>query len=213
MIGPGAPGSLHSNRPSPLIGINVFGRTEKNESAVEPTDQVAGKGRPTPSRKEAEAAARERARASVDKKAAQRLLRERRAEANRKMREGMKAGDEKYLPARDQGPVKRFIRDWVDSRLTFAEFLLPILILIMIGSGFGERGSTIEAVVGYVWTASLLLLLTDTVLMRFRLKRALKATFPDENLKGAMFYAYIRMLQIRFMRMPKPKVKLGGKPV
>lgn len=190
----------------------MFGRTENNESPVTADEPTVGKGRPTPSRKEAEAAARERARAGVDKKAAAKLLRERRAEANRKMREGMKAGDERYLPARDQGPVKSYIRDWVDSRLTFAEFLLPVLILIMIGSGFGERGSTIEAVVGYVWTASILLLLTDTVLLRFRLKKALKAKFPEESLKGAMFYAYIRMLQIRFMRMPKPKVKLGEKP-
>ncbi len=191
----------------------MFGRTEKNQTPVESTEPVAGKGRPTPSRKEAEAAARERARASVDKKAAQKLLRERRADANRKMREGMKAGDEKYLPARDQGPVKRYVRDWVDSRLTFAEFLLPILILIMIGSSFGKRGSTIEALVGYVWTASILLLLTDTVLLRFRLKKALKAKFPDESLKGTTFYAYMRMLQIRFMRMPKPKVKFGERPV
>lgn len=193
--------------------MNLFGRTEKPapESAPTTTEGV-GKGRPTPSRKEAEAAAKERARAGIDKKAAQKVLRDKRAEANRKMREGMKSGDERYLPARDQGPVKRFIRDWVDSRLTFAEFLLPILIVIMIGSGFGERGSNIEKVTGYLWTASILLLLTDTVLMRIRLKKALRAKFPDESLKGTTFYAMIRMLQIRFMRMPKPKVKLGGAP-
>ena len=171
-----------------------------------------GKGRPTPTRKEAEAAARERARAGMDKKAAAKLLREKRSESNRKMREGMKAGDERYLPARDQGPVKRFVRDFVDSRLTFAEFLLPVLIIIMFGSA-APQGSALATVTSYVWSASIMLLLVDTLLLRFRLRRALKAKFPDESLKGTTFYAFIRMLQMRFMRMPKAKVKLGGKPV
>lgn len=185
----------------------MSGSTENQSPAT------TGKGRPTPSRKEAEAAARERARAGMDKKAAQKLLREKRTESNRKMREGMKAGDEKFLPARDQGPVKRFVRDFVDSRITFAEFLLPVLILIMLGSGVGKTGSNVAKVTSYLWSASILLLLVDTLLLRFRLRRALKAKFPEQDLRGTTFYAFVRMLQLRFMRMPKPKVKLGGKPV
>ncbi|MFL6107763.1 MAG: DUF3043 domain-containing protein [Marmoricola sp.] len=185
----------------------MSGSTENQSPAT------TGKGRPTPSRKEAEAAARERARAGMDKKAAQKLLREKRTESNRKMREGMKAGDEKFLPVRDQGPVKRFVRDYVDSRITFAEFLLPVLILIMLGSGVGKTGSNVAKVTSYLWSASILLLLVDTLLLRFRLRRALKAKFPEQDLRGTTFYAFVRMLQLRFMRMPKPKVKLGGKPV
>lgn len=188
----------------------MSGRTEKESPAT--TSVEGGKGRPTPSRKEAEAAAKERARAGMDKKAAQKLLREKRTESNRKMREGMKAGDEKYLPVRDQGPVKRFVRDYVDSRLTFAEFLLPVLVLIMIGSA-AKQGSNVATVVNGIWTASIFLLLVDTLLLRFRLRKSLKAKFPEENLKGTTFYAFIRMLQLRFMRMPKAKVRLGGKPV
>ena len=42
----------------------------------------------------------------MDKKAAQKVLRERRAESNAKMREGMRTGEERYLPARDKGPVQ-----------------------------------------------------------------------------------------------------------
>ena len=44
----------------------------------------------------------------------------------------MRSGDERYLPARDQGPVKRFVRDCVDARLSIAEFLLPLLLGIII---------------------------------------------------------------------------------
>ncbi|MCW2786323.1 MAG: rane protein [Marmoricola sp.] len=174
-------------------------------------EALGKKGRPTPSRKDAQAAAKERARAGMDKKAVTKLLREKRTDSNKKMREGMKAGDEKYLPKRDQGPVKRYVRDWVDSRLTFSEFLLPLLVVIMIGSA-SKNGSPVQRVTSYLWTASILLLLIDTVVLRFRLRKALLAKFPDEDLRGTTFYAYVRTLQIRFMRMPKPKVKFGGSP-
>lgn len=187
----------------------LFRRTEKSADAAtaDADAKAAGKGRPTPSRKEAEAAARERARAGMDKKAAQKLLREKRTESNRRMREGMKAGEEKYLPARDQGPVRRFVRDWVDSRLSVAEFLLPLLILIMVLQSTGSGGLS-----SMIWTVMLLLLVIDTLWIRFRMHRDLRAKFPDESLRGTTFYAFVRMLQLRFMRLPKPNVKVGEKP-
>jgi len=183
---------------------------------VSNTTENTGKGRPTPTRKEAEAAARERARAGMDKKAAQKLLREKRAESNRKMREGMKAGDERFLPARDQGPVKRFIRDWVDARLTFTEFIVPVMIVVIIlgwtGGGNAKNPTTLSQIAGYLQMVTLLLILVDIVQTRFRLTRALKAEFPDETLPRFMFYAYSRMMAPRFMRTPKAQVKLGGAP-
>ena len=48
------------------------------------------------------------------------------------MREAMKTGDERYLPARDKGPVKRFVRDFVDSRFSFVELMVPMLIVTMV---------------------------------------------------------------------------------
>jgi Protein of unknown function (DUF3043) len=189
----------------------LFRRTEKAaESMTDQEVKVGGKGRPTPTRKEAQAAARERARAATDKKAAQKLLREKRAESNRRMREGMKTGEEKFLPARDQGPVRRYVRDWVDSRISVAEFLLPLLILIMILQSSGS--SALRTFSSQLWLASILLLVVDTLWFRFRLRRDLKAKFPDESLKGTTFYALVRMLQLRFMRLPKSKVKIGQKP-
>lgn len=194
--------------------VPLFRRSEKS-AAAEATAPVkeGGKGRPTPTRKEAEAASKERARTGMDKKAAQKVLREGRTESNRKMREGMKAGDEKYLPERDRGPVKRYVRNWVDSRITFTEFLLPMLIVIMVLSyaGGGDPDSVITKISSYLWTASILLLLVDVFYTRLRLHKALKAKFPDESLKGVTFYAFIRVLQIRPLRIPKPQVKIGQK--
>ena len=42
----------------------------------------------------------------------------------------MRTGDERYLPARDKGPVRRFIRDYVDSRFSFIELMIPLLMVV-----------------------------------------------------------------------------------
>jgi hypothetical protein len=190
----------------------VFRRTKTDSSSTETSENrgPGAKGHPTPSRKEAEAARRQRAKAPMDKKAAQKVLRERRAASNSKMREGMRTGDERYLPARDKGPVKRFIRDFVDARLSIAEFLLPLLIVIMVLQYSGSKqmiafGSTLMSV-------TLLVVLVDTTWLMFRLKRRLREKFPDESLRGTNFYTIMRTIQLRWLRMPKPKVKVGGAP-
>jgi hypothetical protein len=184
----------------------VFRRNKPEEpTTTSSTTQVkeGGKGRPTPTRKEAEAAARARAKAVKDSKAAKKAQRQRRAEQSAKMREGLRTGDERYLPARDQGKVKRFTRDFVDSRLCMAEFLLPLLLVVMVSQAFSPTFSN------GLWSATILVVLVDTSVLIWRLKRQLRQRFPDESHKGTTSYALLRSLQIRFLRLPKPKVKLG----
>jgi hypothetical protein len=190
----------------------VFRRTNKETAEPAPlTNKGPGaKGRPTPTRKEAEAARRERAKSGMDKKAAKKLLRERQAESNAKVRAGMRSGDERYLPTRDQGPIKRFVRNYIDARLSIAEFLLPLLLVIMILQYSGNAG--LVQVSSRLWGITLLMVTLDTGWMLFRLKRALRAKFPDESLKGTTFYTILRVLQLRWLRMPKPQVKVGGAP-
>ena len=47
------------------------------------------------------------------------------------------------------------------------------------------------------------------LMLRFRLRRQLGARFPDESIKGTTYYAVTRAMQMKFMRLPKPKVKIG----
>lgn len=194
----------------------MFRRSSKSETGqtAGSTDLAAArpgaKGRPTPSRKEAEAAARERAKVGMDKKSAQKLTRERRLEQNTKVRQGMRTGDERYLPARDKGPVKRFIRDQVDSRLSIAEFLLPLLVVIMVLQ-YSSNDSLMRFGI-VLWEATILLVLIDTSWLLFKLKRSIKAKFPDESTRGTTFYTLLRSMQLRPLRQPKPQVKIGGKP-
>jgi hypothetical protein len=170
--------------------------------------KVDGKGRPTPSRKEAEAARRARAKGPRDKKEAARLQRQRRGESSSKIREGMRRGDERYLPERDKGPVKRFVRDWVDARLCMAELLLPLLLLILVSQTFSTRlGSSL-------WSVTLLLVTFDTLLLVYRLRRELHRRFDGREsrpTKGAIRYAVLRSIQLRWLRLPKAQVKLGTK--
>jgi len=191
----------------------LFRRSQKTAEA--PAEQAVdakldGKGRPTPSRTEAEAAARARARGLVDGKQGRKMDRQQRAAANARMREGMRSGDERYLPARDKGPVRRFIRDYVDARLCVGEFLLPLLIVLMVLQSV--RNASVQLAAQDLWFAIIVLVALDTVWMLWRLRRQLKVRFPDEDTRGTNFYAIMRMLQLRPMRMPRANVKLGGRP-
>jgi hypothetical protein len=181
--------------------------SEISADAVSVDDKPQGKGRPTPTRKEAEAAARERAKMPRDRKALARMQRQKRMESSRQIREGMKSGDEKNLLPRDQGPVRRFVRDTVDSRLGFSELLAPMLVLIMIlGYTAGTAGQAYSTA---LWYTTILLVIGDILLLRFRVRRRVRDRWPDESLKGLTVYAVMRALNLRFLRLPKPKVKIG----
>lgn len=183
----------------------------RSKSPVDETPAVVkpdGKGRPTPSRKEAEAAARARARVPRTRKEIAQRQRDARMDSSRKVREAMRTGDEKHLPPRDQGPVKRFIRDFVDSRIGFSELLAPLLIVIMV-LGYGAGGSGGVALANSLWMTTIFLVVADVLWLRYRLRRAVRERFPDESLKGVTFYGVMRAVNMRFLRMPKPQRKIG----
>jgi hypothetical protein len=162
-----------------------------------------GKGRPTPTRKQAEAAARERAKRGTDRKAMAKQQRSQRNSATRQLREAYKTGDDTHMPARDKGPVKRYLRDFVDSRIGFAELFAPILLLIVVLM-------QIDPVMGQgMWITSVILVLADIFWIRFRARRGVRQRFPGQSLKGVTYYAVVRSLNLRFLRLPKPQVKIG----
>jgi len=177
-------------------------------TVVEDGAKPEGKGRPTPTRKEAEAAARARAKASAQGGRGGRggSRAERAAQAAR-VREAMRTGDDRYMPARDKGPVRRFVRDWVDCRFTLTEIILPILIVAMFMSYTGSRRLM------YTGEALVLLLIlaaaVNLVFYRIALLREVRRRFPEATTKGLTYYMGMRMLQVRFLRMPKPQVKMG----
>jgi hypothetical protein len=184
----------------------LFRRTKSApEAQPEPVvPKPGGKGRPTPTRKEAEAAARARAKAARNPQAAKGAARSVRSERSQEIRAAMRAGDEKYLLPRDRGPVRRFVRDYVDSRLNMAEFAMPLLIVSLLAQMVGALGLGVG-----IMNATLLVVVLDAVWLRLRLRKQLRERFGKEHLKGTTFYALMRALQMRFLRVPKPQVRIG----
>ncbi len=186
----------------------MFRRQKTESTAPEPTAPVnarpGSKGRPTRTRKEALEARRAAAKAARNPKAAKGAARKDRFERSQEIRAGMKAGDERYLMPRDQGPVRRFVRDFVDSRLSMAEFAMPMLIVSLVTTmiGFAAVGTGIL-------NATVLVVILDSVLLRWRMRGQVKQRFGKEHLKGVTFYGFMRALQIRPLRIPKPQVRLG----
>ena len=169
---------------------------------------LARKGRPTPSRKEAEAARKERVKPTLDKRSAAKASRLA-AQADRaKSRAALASGDERYLPARDQGPVRRFARDYVDQRRTLGEFMLPLVIIFLFVSFLHNnviRGYAIIAF--YVFMIALFI---STTLLARRVRRLAEIQFPDDVTRGSGLYAAMRSMQLRRMRLPKAQVKVGS---
>ncbi len=174
-----------------------------------PRDPQAPKGRPTPKRNEAQSARRKAAVAPKDRKAAARAAREARRVDLAKQREALAGGDERYLPGRDRGPVRKFVRDYVDGRFRVAEIFLPIAVVIVIMSLI-QVGS-LRDISLLLWLVVIVMIVTDSLVTGLRLRSLLRKRFPDENTRGAVAYGLMRSIQMRRLRLPKPQVGRGAK--
>lgn len=213
--------SLHESWEATTYPERVFGRSKNSEESTvaesltdeaTPTAAQAGKGHATPTRREAEAARKQSLKIPSDPKAARKAMRAREREERAAQRAALARGDERALPPRDQGPVRAFVRDWVDSRRLFGEFFLPLALVVLLLSLVPR--ANVQQLVAFGWFAMLIVLTVDVIFLIWRIRRALAAAFPDPaERKGAVFYGVMRSLQIRKLRLPPPKVKAGGAPV
>ncbi|WP_217237164.1 DUF3043 domain-containing protein [Streptomyces sp. AC555_RSS877] len=173
-------------------------------------DPQAKKGRPTPKRSEAQTQRRSVATTPTSRKEASKRQRDERRAQMEKQRQALAGGDERYLPARDKGPVRKFARDFIDSRFNIAEFFLPMAVVILVLSMV--RVGALQSIALLLWLVVIVLIVLDSVLSGVRLKKRLAERFPDANKRGAVAYALMRSLQMRRLRLPKPQVKRGERP-
>ncbi len=170
------------------------------------------KGRPTPKRKDAQTARKEQLKANTTTKAGKAAEKARVKAERVKNRQAMLRGDENALPARDQGPVKAAVRDFVDRRRTIAEFFVPIAVVVLLTAM--TRNPRIQGLGTLLFMVILVAVVLNVTYLLFRLNRELAAKFPDKSeRKGVNFYAVMRIVQLRPLRLPKPKIKAGGAPV
>jgi hypothetical protein len=166
-----------------------------------------GKGRPTPKRSEAQRNRRAPYTAPQDRKQAGRQSRDN-ARADRIRRsDAMRRGEEWALPARDKGPAKALARDYVDSRRRVSEFymygLLVLLAVLFI------HVTAVQAIVPFVVLAAIVVMLTEGWYVSRRARLLVQQRYPGESTRGIRWYAAVRSLQIRQLRMPKPRIKPG----
>ncbi len=207
-----------------------FGRRAKGDTAsgAEPSlrtsteaggdGQRFGKGRPTPTRREAE---RRNYRPVVggsgpgpnatraERKAARKARREV-ANAERSLqRQAMFSGDQKHLPARDRGPARRWVRDYVDARRGLGEYFLGFAVIALVMSLV--RSPVIQlAATALIWSV-MIAVAVESYLLRRTIKRETENRFGDQA-HGAATYGMMRSLQLRRTRLPRPQVARGQFP-
>jgi hypothetical protein len=179
---------------------------------VDPAAVVqGGKGRPTPKRSE-----KQRRRSGpvapppmTRKEAAQRKKDQTR-QARQRIRDGALRGEERYLSKRDAGPVRKLVRDIVDSRRNSGVLLLPIAVLLLVAQFSGNAFLVEIALV--MWIAGLLMVLLDLVMLAGTLRRRIRREFPDvERTRGHVGYGLLRSTVFRRWRMPAAAVRPGEK--
>nr|WP_245671643.1 DUF3043 domain-containing protein [Nocardia amamiensis] len=197
-------------------GGSAAGITSKAPTAT------AGKGRPTPKRRDAqgkrrgpvapapltakEARARRKAvRGSKEERKA--ASAERRAAAQDR-RARMLAGEDKYLLPRDRGPVRAFVRDIVDARRNLVGLFMPMALVLILSMFVAPA---LQTVVTLAMLVMMLFMAIEGVLLGRVVNNRVKERFPDATDTGYRlgWYAFVRASQIRKMRAPKPRVGPG----
>lgn len=193
------------------------------------------KGRPTPKRNEVErehgvrreayeapttpAEARKRRKelkASMSKeeyKAMKQRERDQAARERRRVNERMMAGDEKYLMARDKGPERRFVRDWVDSHRYLMNLFLPMTLIVIILMIIGVKNPQVANLASIVMMVIFLIMIGEGIWLARKLNRQIRERFPEttQGKFGIGIYAFTRATMIRRLRTPAPQKQPGDK--
>jgi hypothetical protein len=171
------------------------------------TTESAGKGRPTPKRKVSEAKRITSSLAPVvtkdQKRAAKLVARQDRVAS----RAAYLRGDENALPARDRGPERRFVRNYVDSRRSIGEYFLPIIFVVLILTLIPKAVVQFTAIA--IMYGVLLIAVIDGIFLSRRIRKLVTEKFPNSPTKGLGMYAWLRSTQMRRLRAPHPAHKVG----
>ncbi|CAB4885755.1 unannotated protein [freshwater metagenome] len=177
------------------------------------------KGRPTPKRNEA--AQKRQALAPIIGKEEKKRAKDDAKNARIAARAAYMRGDESALPARDKGPARRFVRNFVDSRRSVGEYFLPVIFIVLLltlipGSRSADTSGTAKIPFTQVLSiaimyAVLLISVIDGLILSRKIKKAVAEKYPDTSLRGLGMYGWLRSTQMRRMRTPKPAVKAGEK--
>jgi Protein of unknown function (DUF3043) len=125
---------------------------------------------------------------------------------------GMRAGDERYLLARDRGPERKLVRAIVDSRRTVGTWFFAGALIVLIGSST-KMPVQIQVAANLLWALLAVGVVVDSILISRKIKKLVAERIPDSGQRVGSLYMYgiMRGLTFRRMRVPKPQVDLGSK--
>jgi len=179
-----------------------------------------GKGKATPKRREAEAkrrgpvappptTMREAMKRNKELRKANPQTKEDRRAAAKARRDAMMRGDDSALLPRDKGPVKRYVRDLVDSRRNLLGLFMPLAIVVFLALLVPFQQA--QTYVTMLCTVMLLVMALEGFVNGRKIAKLVREKFPKEAVNGRSigWYAFVRASQIRRLRMPKPRLKPG----
>jgi Protein of unknown function (DUF3043) len=112
--------------------------------------------------------------------------------------------------ARDKGSDRALVRDIVDSRFSVGTYFIVALFLIVFGSS-PSMPRSIQAGANLLLLFIVLAFAVDCVLLCRRVRKMVAERLPkeDHRWRGLYWYAIMRTLSFRRLRIPKPRVKPG----
>lgn len=206
---------MFRRRTSDASGVIEADHAEPTDSAASSSASrprpglTAPKGVPTPKRSEAQANRRQPFQAPADRKAAGQQSRQRNRSERIRRTEAYQRGESWALPRKDQGPVRALARDYVDARRGLGEYymlLVIVLVVLLVVPGSTTKIIFDVAVIGVV-----VLMIGEGWLVGNKVKRMAAERFPGQSRQGLMMYTIMRGIQMRRLRVPKPRVKRGDK--
>lgn len=191
-------------------------------AAVEPAEPVIGKGAPTPKQREklphrgpvapppkTQREAFKRAKTPTGAP----MSKEERKAAAASRRERMMRGDDSAVLPRDRGPVRRFVRDVVDSRRNISGLLLPVLIFSFVISTLSPALQIYGTLLMFV---VILASLADSIVLGRQISRRVAEKFPKGDPTGVSvrgrslgYYAFNRAMLPRRFRAPRASKRPG----
>ena len=152
------------------------------------------------------------AQAPANRREAYKQMRERQKVERAEASAGMRAGDERYLLARDRGPERALVRNIVDAKRTAGTWFFAGAIIVLIGSST-RMPPAVQLAANLLWAVLAVGVILDSWLISRRVRRLVKERFPNttQRMGSLSLYGIMRGLTFRRMRIPKPQVELGDK--
>lgn len=156
------------------------------------------KGRPTPTRVEAEQARQNRVNPKLTPKEQRKLDRAARSARNA----------ENFAKAEEE-PTRVLLRDYIDSRWSITEFIFPVVILLFAASMAFAKYPLITQVLALVMMVIFISWIVNVWWMWRGFKIEAVQRLKNPKFRGLLMYGNARMMSIRRFRRPPPRIKRG----